>query len=77
MSYQTQSLDTSIEVERYLFNLWRSQNTLHRIIHLNQNTLSSRASAWYITQKNLFNHSLTDQINYFYQKLHYFYIEYQ
>lgn len=69
MAYQTQSLDTSIQVEQYLFNLWRSQNTLQRIIHLNQNTLSSRASAWYMTQKNLFNHSLTAQLHYFYQKL--------
>ncbi len=59
-NYQTQSDDTTVLAEIFLFNCWRSQTVFPRIINLNHHTYSARFTAWYLATTNL-----TNQNNYF------------
>jgi hypothetical protein len=68
-NYQTQSDDTAIASEIILFNLWRSQSLLQRIINLNHNTYSARCTAWYIAKTTLANQNQRQQIGYFLKKV--------
>lgn len=68
-SYQTQSPDTTIEVEKALFTLWRSWSLVQRATNLNQNTNSARSLAWHLTQTTLNTHNKTQQIYYFLRKV--------
>jgi hypothetical protein len=67
--YQTQSIDTQITAELKLFELWRSWHILKRITHLNQNTKSSRITAWYLAKTTLNRHTKSQQIRYFFKKV--------
>lgn len=67
--YKTQSNDTSIASELILFDLWRSWGVTKRTIHLNNNTLNARTTAWYIAQTKLSHQSKREQIYYFLQKI--------
>jgi len=69
MTYVTQSPDTAIAAERYLFNLWRSQSPGQRARQLNQSTLEARKTAWYLARITLADRSKAQQIHGFLQKV--------
>jgi hypothetical protein len=69
MTYITQSPDTAIAAELYLFDLWRSQTPTQRASQVNHNTLETRETAWYIAKTTLVSQSKTKQINLFLKKV--------
>ena len=68
-SYQTQSLDTSIEAEQHLFRLWRSWSIAQRSARLNATTQSARRLALETAQRILPKASAAQQTSYFLRKV--------
>ena len=67
--YKTQSEDTDIVSEIYLFSLWRSWSETKKAINLNHNTKEARTIAWYAAKNTLANKSKKQQIHYYFRKV--------
>lgn len=69
MGYRTQSLDTTLKAELYLFDLWRSWSSLKKLSHLNYTTYSTRLTAWYLAQTQAGSLEKHHTVTYFLKKI--------